>query len=139
MMFKIQPEAAMLVLSRQRDQSVMIADDIEVRVVDVRGDKVRLGFNAPRDIPVHRKEVYDAIRRENFAAAQVKPEDLPKLPTIRPAGAQVHSPSPPTKPLDEMNKDELLGELDLVIMGDEYDQAITILHMLKQKFPKHSS
>ncbi len=66
----------MLVLSRQRDETIMIGDNIEVTVVDIRGDKVRLGINAPREISVHRKEVYDAIRRENRAAAQVKPEDV---------------------------------------------------------------
>jgi len=59
----------MLVLSRQRDETIMIGDDIEVTVVDIRGDKVRLGINAPKEISVHRKEVYDAIRRENRAAA----------------------------------------------------------------------
>ena len=46
----------MLVLSRQRDQTIMIGDDIEITVVDIRGDKVRLGINAPSEIPVHRKE-----------------------------------------------------------------------------------
>src|SRR5687767_11388241 len=66
----------MLVLSRQRDQTVMIGDEIEVTVVDVRGDKVRLGINAPKHVAVHRKEVYEAIRRENQAAARVRPEDL---------------------------------------------------------------
>lgn len=60
----------MLVLSRQRDETIMIGDDIEVTVVDIRGDKVRLGITAPKEISVHRKEVYDAIRRENRAAAQ---------------------------------------------------------------------
>ena len=65
----------MLVLSRQRDETIMIGDNIEVTVVDIRGDKLRLGINAPKEISVHRKEVYDAIRRENKAAAQVKPED----------------------------------------------------------------
>jgi carbon storage regulator len=65
--------ACMLVLSRQRDETIMIGDDIEVTVVDIRGDKVRLGINAPKSIAVHRKEVYDAIRRENREAAQVKP------------------------------------------------------------------
>src|SRR5687768_1797941 len=69
----------MLVLSRQRDETIMIGDDIEVTVVDIRGDKVRLGINAPKEISVHQKEVYDAIRRENRAAAQVKPEDLSGL------------------------------------------------------------
>ncbi len=58
----------MLVLSRQRDETIMIGDDIEVTVVDIRGDKVRLGINAPKEISVHRKEVYDAIRREKRAA-----------------------------------------------------------------------
>ena len=53
----------MLVLSRQRDQTIMIGDDIEITVVDIRGDKVRLGINAPPEVPVHRKEVYDAIKR----------------------------------------------------------------------------
>jgi carbon storage regulator len=62
-------ELAMLVLSRQRDQSIVIGDDIEITIVDVRGDKVRIGINAPRHVSVHRKEVYEAIRRENEAAA----------------------------------------------------------------------
>ena len=66
----------MLVLSRQRDQTIVIGDDVEITVVDIRGDKVRLGINAPAEIPVHRKEVYEAIKRENRAAASVKPEDL---------------------------------------------------------------
>jgi carbon storage regulator len=74
----------MLVLSRQRDETIMIGDDIEVTVVDIRGDKVRLGINAPKEISVHRKEVYDAIRRENRAAAQVKPEDLSGLGKLNP-------------------------------------------------------
>ena len=59
----------MLVLSRQRDETIMIGDDIEITIVDIRGDKVRLGITAPATIPVHRKEVYDAIQRENREAA----------------------------------------------------------------------
>jgi carbon storage regulator len=54
----------MLVLSRQKDESIMIGDDVKVTIVDVRGDKVRLGIEAPKSIPVHRREVYDAIQRE---------------------------------------------------------------------------
>jgi len=54
----------MLVLSRQKDESIMIGDNVEITIVDVRGDKVRLGITAPKDIPVHRREVYDAIQRE---------------------------------------------------------------------------
>jgi carbon storage regulator len=62
----------MLVLSRERDQVICIGDDIEVCVVDIRGQKVRLGITAPKTVSVHRKEVYDAIRRENREAAKVK-------------------------------------------------------------------
>ncbi len=54
----------MLVLSRMRDQTIMIGDDVKITIVDIRGDKVRLGITAPSHIPVHRKEVYDAIKRE---------------------------------------------------------------------------
>lgn len=54
----------MLVLSRQRDESIIIGDNIVITVVDIRGDKVRLGIAAPTEIPVHRQEVYDAIQKE---------------------------------------------------------------------------
>ncbi|MBL7106251.1 MAG: carbon storage regulator CsrA [Phycisphaerae bacterium] len=54
----------MLVLSRQKNESIVIGEDIEITIVDVRGDKVRLGINAPKNIPVHRREVFDAIKRE---------------------------------------------------------------------------
>ncbi|KKL49245.1 hypothetical protein LCGC14_2317440 [marine sediment metagenome] len=54
----------MLVLSRQKDESIMIGDNIEVTIVDVHGGRVRLGITAPKSIPVHRKEVYDTIQRE---------------------------------------------------------------------------
>ena len=74
----------MLVLSRQKDQRIMIGDTIEITVVDIRGDKVRLGINAPTKIPVHRKEVYDAIQRENQEAAQMSPEDITELTRKKP-------------------------------------------------------
>lgn len=54
----------MLVLSRKKDESIIIADNIVITVVEIRGDKVRLGIQAPKEIPVHRQEVYDAIQRE---------------------------------------------------------------------------
>lgn len=54
----------MLVLSRHRDEGVMIGDGIRVSVIDIRGDKVRLGIEAPKDVPVHRDEVYEAIKSE---------------------------------------------------------------------------
>jgi carbon storage regulator len=66
----------MLVLSRQKNQTIMIGDTIEITVVDIRGEKVRLGITAPPEVPVHRKEVYEAIQAENRQASQVKPEDL---------------------------------------------------------------
>jgi carbon storage regulator len=65
----------MLVLSRQRDQSIIIGDNVVITVVDVRGDKVKLGIDAPKEIPVHRQEVYEAIQRENRQAALLKPDD----------------------------------------------------------------
>lgn len=61
----------MLVLSRQRDETIMIGDEIELTVVDIRGDKVRLGIKAPAEIAVHRKEVYEAIKRENEQASSL--------------------------------------------------------------------
>jgi carbon storage regulator len=54
----------MLVLSRQRDESIMIGDNVVITIVDIRGDKVRLGIEAPHEVPVHRQEVYEAIKRE---------------------------------------------------------------------------
>lgn len=69
----------MLVLSRHRDETIMIGDDIELTVVDIRGDKVRIGIKAPAQVAVHRKEVYDAIRRENEQAAAFSDRELPGL------------------------------------------------------------
>ena len=66
----------MLVLSRQRDESIIIGDNIVVTIVDVRGDKVRLGIDAPTEIPVHRQEVYEAIQRENRSSSRLQPKDV---------------------------------------------------------------
>ena len=66
-------EPGMLVLSRHRDESIMIGDDVVITIVDIRGDKVRLGIKAPQEIPVHREEVYDAIKRENEGKSQATP------------------------------------------------------------------
>ena len=68
----------MLVLSRQKDESIMIGDDVEVTIVDVRGDKVRLGITAPKEIPVHRMEVYEAIQREKKEKESQEPEKKEK-------------------------------------------------------------
>ena len=62
----------MLVLSRQKDESIVIGDDVEVTIVDVRGNKVRLGITAPKDVPVHRREVYEAIQKEKNEQKHVK-------------------------------------------------------------------
>jgi len=63
----------MLVLSRKKNESIVINNDITIVVVEIRGDKVRLGIEAPKEIPVHRREVYDAICRNNQAALEDKP------------------------------------------------------------------
>ena len=72
-------ESAMLVLSRQRDESIIIGDNVVITIVDVRGDKVKLGIEAPKEIPVHRREVYEAILRENRQATLLKPDDTQLL------------------------------------------------------------
>lgn len=76
----------MLVLSRERDETIMIGDDIEITIVDIRGDKIRIGINAPSRIAVHRKEVYDAIRAENREAANLAKSD----PSALDAGVPVN-------------------------------------------------
>jgi carbon storage regulator len=81
----------MLVLSRQRDETIMIGDDIEITVVDIRGDKVRLGINAPTRVAVHRKEVYEAIKRENQQASQIAGQELA---TVRPGISAASRPLP---------------------------------------------
>ncbi|MCA9249156.1 MAG: carbon storage regulator CsrA [Planctomycetales bacterium] len=58
----------MLVLSRKKNESIVINNDITIVVVEIRGDKVRLGVEAPKEVPVHRREVYDAIRRNEAEA-----------------------------------------------------------------------
>jgi carbon storage regulator len=59
-------ESTMLVLSRKENESIVINDDITIVVVEIRGDKVRLGVEAPKEIPVHRREVFDKIHREGL-------------------------------------------------------------------------
>ncbi len=76
----------MLVLTRKSNQSIMIGDDIEVSVLSIMGEKVRIGIQAPRDIPVFRKEVYLEIQQENVAAgasARAEVDDAPKRPSTR--------------------------------------------------------
>jgi carbon storage regulator len=74
----------MLVLSRKKNESIVINNDITIVVVEIRGDKVRLGVEAPKEVPVHRREVYDAIKRN--AAVQ-------SSPAIADAGSNTVAPS----------------------------------------------
>jgi len=69
----------MLVLSRKKCESIMIGDDIQICVVEIRGDKVRLGIEAPQEIPVHRLEVYEAIQRENNRRLE---KDMQKIESL---------------------------------------------------------
>ena len=78
----------MLVLTRQKDESIMIGDVIELMVVDIKGDKVKLGIKAPIDIRVYRKEIYEAIQRENIEAARTPTPDLEKVEKLLREGLQ---------------------------------------------------
>lgn len=68
----------MLVLTRKVHQSIVIDDQIEVVVLEVRGEQVRIGIKAPKNVTVHRKEIYDQIHEENVGAAETRPEDVPE-------------------------------------------------------------
>ena len=72
----------MLVLSRRKDESVMIGDNLQVRVLDIQKNHVKLGIEAPKEISVHRMEVYEAIQQENLAATQVAHDNLAALTDI---------------------------------------------------------
>lgn len=69
----------MLILSRKINEKIMIGDDISVSIIEIRGDQVKLGVDAPRAIKVFRQEVFDAIKAENQAAA----ESIPVLPALQ--------------------------------------------------------
>ncbi|MHB1456905.1 MAG: carbon storage regulator CsrA [Armatimonadota bacterium] len=72
----------MLILTRKVGQSIVISDNIEITVIEVRGEQVRLGITAPQSIPVNRKELYEQIKAENLAAAEaahISPKDIDEL------------------------------------------------------------
>ena len=73
----------MLVLTRRTNQSIVIGPDVTVTVLEIRGDQVRLGIRAPREVSVHREEIYADIRRENERAAGVQSADTDLLPRKR--------------------------------------------------------
>lgn len=68
----------MLVLTRKVHQSIIIGDEIEVVVLEVRGEQVRVGIRAPKNVSVHRKEIYEQIQEENKESSDVRPEDVPE-------------------------------------------------------------
>ena len=81
----------MLVLTRKPDQSIMVGNDIEITVLEVRGEQVRLGIRAPRTVAVHRKEVFEQIRLENQNASSVTTDSLSSIDDLlgnSPASAQ---------------------------------------------------
>ena len=69
----------MLILARRIGESIMIGDQVEISVVDIKGDQVKLGINAPSQVKVYRREVYTAIQEENRAAAANAPKSLPRI------------------------------------------------------------
>jgi carbon storage regulator len=69
----------MLVLSRKKDESIIIDDNIVITVVEIRGDKVRLGIQAPREVPIHRSEIHAAIQNEQAAQAAQSKEDSARI------------------------------------------------------------
>ena len=84
----------MLVLSRKKDESIVINNDITIVVVEIRGDKVRLGVEAPKEVPVHRREVFEAIARgEPVDAAGVAPAGSAPVPDA--AAGSTGQPDPP--------------------------------------------
>lgn len=76
----------MLVLARRVNERILIGDSIEVFVVDIKGDQVKIGIKAPRDVRVYRQEVLEAIQKQNVEAAQATPETLPDLRGLLPPG-----------------------------------------------------
>ena len=69
----------MLVLTRKKGQSLMIGNDIEISLVDIQGDQVRIGINAPKSVPIHRKEIFEEIRDENRLAVANDSKNIKEL------------------------------------------------------------
>ncbi|MBN1697010.1 MAG: carbon storage regulator CsrA [Spirochaetales bacterium] len=72
----------MLILTRKINETIMIGDRIEISIVDIKGDQVKVGIRAPRHVKVYRQEVYQAIQKENIEALQTKPDVIPLLDNL---------------------------------------------------------
>jgi carbon storage regulator len=72
----------MLILARKVNETIVIGDKIRMSVVEIRGDQVKLGIEAPQEVSIYREEVYDAIQKENKAASRSRPDGIPKLPGL---------------------------------------------------------
>jgi carbon storage regulator len=87
----------MLILARRIGESIMVGDHVEISVVDIKGDQVKLGIKAPAQVKVYRREVYAAIQQENLAAAAAAPQTLPKLEELMGTEGR-KPPAPPASP-----------------------------------------
>lgn len=85
----------MLVLARRSNQSIMVGDLIEIKVIEVKGDQVKIGIEAPKNIVVHRKEIYDEIKEANIKAAQNSPQL--SMPQIKKLSSQLKIKNPPAQ------------------------------------------
>ena len=88
----------MLILSRKSGESIIIDGRIHVKIVRVEGEVVKVGIEAPADVPVHRREVYEEIQRSNQQALTRPRAPLPKLPLRLPSNPKPKNPSPPPTP-----------------------------------------
>ncbi len=92
----------MLILARKVNESIMIGDQIEISIVDIRGEQVKIGIRAPSDVKVYRQEVYKAIQQENVAAASAPSSELPPLDEyLRKGGKPPAEPAAGEPPRDK--------------------------------------
>lgn len=94
----------MLVLSRRSGESIIINDNIELKIVEIKGDYVKVGITAPRSIPVHRKEIFEAIQRENARAAQSLKENVVELDKNMPTKEELPPKTETTEGKPEQSK-----------------------------------
>ncbi len=87
----------MLVLTRLLNEAIMIGDEIEITVLEIRGDRVRIGIRAPQQVPIHRKEVYQAIREANLEAAKADAVTVNDLGELGRTLVRPPFPTPPEK------------------------------------------